>query len=64
MAIKINLQETETELFCSSKWWGDPDLPADMEYPTIQVTEEPHHPGDGGWGNLRLPPHLRVSDRL
>ena len=40
MAIKINLQETETELFCSSKWWGDPDLPADMEYPTIQVTED------------------------
>ncbi len=40
MAIKINLQETETELFCSSKWWGDPDLPADMEYPTVQVTED------------------------
>ena len=40
MAIKINLQETETELFCSSKWWGDPDLPADMEYPTVEVTDE------------------------
>lgn len=33
MAIKIKLERTETELFCSSKWWGDPDMPADMEYP-------------------------------
>ena len=40
MAIKINLQATEAELFCSSKWWGDPDLPADMEYPTVEVTDE------------------------
>ena len=31
MAIKINLEATENELFCSSKWWGDPDMPADME---------------------------------
>ena len=40
MAIKITLQETETELFCSSKWWGDPDLPADMDYPTVEVIDE------------------------
>ena len=40
MAIKINLQETETELFCCSKWWGDPDLPADMEYPTAVAEED------------------------
>ncbi|MBQ9653702.1 MAG: DUF1963 domain-containing protein [Bacteroidales bacterium] len=33
MAIGIKLERTETELFCSSKWWGDPDMPADMEYP-------------------------------
>jgi hypothetical protein len=38
--IKIQLQESEAELFCSSKWWGDPDLPADMEYPTVEVTDE------------------------
>ena len=38
--IRIQLQETEAELFCSSKWWGDPDLPADMEYPTVEVTDE------------------------
>ena len=40
MAIRIKLQEVETELFCSSKWWGDPDLPADMEYPVAQATED------------------------
>lgn len=40
MAVSIKLQRTETELFCSSKWWGDPDLPADMEYPVVQVTED------------------------
>ena len=40
MAIRILLQETATDLFCSSKWWGDPDLPADMEYPTVEVTDE------------------------
>ena len=38
--IKILLQESEANLFCSSKWWGDPDLPADMEYPTVEVTDE------------------------
>ena len=40
MAIKINLQSVETELFCCSKWWGDPDLPADMEYPTAPAEED------------------------
>jgi len=40
MAIKINLQATEAELFCCSKWWGDPDLPADMEYPLAQAQED------------------------
>ena len=40
MAIKINLQSVDTELFCCSKWWGDPDLPADMEYPTAKAEEE------------------------
>lgn len=40
MAIKINLQETDTNLFCCSKWWGDPDLPADMEYPMAPAEDE------------------------
>ena len=40
MAIRIKLEPVETELFCSSKWWGDPDFPVDMEYPTFPVEEE------------------------
>lgn len=40
MPIKINLERTETELFCSSKWWGDPDFPVDMEYPTCPAEED------------------------
>ncbi|MBR1678105.1 MAG: DUF1963 domain-containing protein [Bacteroidales bacterium] len=40
MAIQIHLEATETELFCSSKWWGDPDFPADMEYPVFPVEED------------------------
>ena len=40
MAIKINLQQTEKVLFCSSKWWGDPDMPPEMEYPMVADTED------------------------
>ena len=40
MAIKLSVQPTERILFCGSKWWGDPDMPANMEYPTIEVTED------------------------
>ena len=40
MAIKMNLQKTERILFCSSKWWGDPDMPENMQYPTMEVTED------------------------
>ena len=40
MAIQLNLQKTERVLFCASKWWGDPDMPENMQYPTIEVTEE------------------------
>lgn len=40
MAIKLSLQKTERVLFCGSKWWGDPDMPENMQYPTIPVTEE------------------------
>lgn len=40
MAIQMNFKKTERILFCASKWWGDPDMPANMEYPTIEVTEE------------------------
>ena len=40
MAIKLSLQPTERILFCGSKWWGDPDMPQNMEYPSIEVTED------------------------
>ena len=40
MAIKLTLNPTERVLFCGSKWWGDPDMPENMLYPTIQVTED------------------------
>ena len=40
MAIKLELKKTERILFCGSKWWGDPDMPENMQYPTMEVTEE------------------------
>lgn len=40
MAIKLTLQKTERILFCGSKWWGDPDMPENMQYPTMEVTED------------------------
>lgn len=40
MAIRISLQKSERVLFCGSKWWGDPDMPENMQYPTVEVTEE------------------------
>lgn len=40
MAIRLNLAKTERILFCGSKWWGDPDMPANMEYPTMEVQED------------------------
>ena len=40
MAIKLKLNHTERLLFWGSKWGGDPDMPEQMEYPSIEVTEE------------------------
>lgn len=39
MAIKLTLNHTERILFCGSKWWGDPDMPENMTYPVVEVTE-------------------------
>ena len=39
MAIQIGLRQTERVLFCGSKWWGDPDMPENMTYPAVEVTE-------------------------
>lgn len=40
MAIKITLNKTERVLFCASKWWGDPDMPEGLPYPTVEVNED------------------------
>ena len=40
MAIRLTLKKTERILFCGSKWWGDPDMPENMQYPVMQVTED------------------------
>ena len=40
MAIILTLNPTERVLFCGSKWWGDPDMPENMQYPTVEVTED------------------------
>ena len=40
MALKLTLKHSERVLFCGSKWWGDPDMPENMQYPTIEVTED------------------------
>lgn len=39
MAIGIELRQTERVLFCASKWWGDPDLPENMQYPVMEVED-------------------------
>ena len=31
-AIQIRLSKTEDDLFCRSKWWGNPDIPADFDF--------------------------------
>ena len=40
MAIKLELKKTERILFCGSKWWGDPDMPENMQYPTMEVNDD------------------------
>ena len=40
MAIKLTLNKTEHILFCGSKWWGDPDMPENMQYPTVEAAED------------------------
>jgi uncharacterized protein YwqG len=40
MAIRLTLKKTERILFCGSKWWGDPDMPESMQYPTVAGFED------------------------
>ena len=35
MAIRLDLIEKNRNLFCESKFWGDPDMAPDMEYPML-----------------------------
>ena len=36
----MTLQKSDRVLFCGSKWFGDPNMPENMQYPTVEVTEE------------------------
>lgn len=40
MPVCIDLCECGSNLFAASKWWGDPDMPSDMKYPVMKVTED------------------------
>ena len=40
MAIRLTPKATDSQLFCCSKWWGNPDLPPGMEFPTMKVEED------------------------
>ena len=40
MAIRLTLKKTERILFCGSKWWGDPEMPENMQYPTVTASED------------------------
>ena len=40
MAIRLSLKKTERILFCGSKWWGDPDMPENMQYPTVTASDD------------------------
>ncbi len=40
MAIGLKPRKTDSNLFCCSKWWGNPDLPPQAEYPMMTITEE------------------------
>ena len=40
MAIRLTLKKTERILFCGSKWWGDPYMPENMQYPTVTGFED------------------------
>ena len=31
-AIQIKLSKTEEDLFCRSKWWGNPDIPLEFDF--------------------------------
>ena len=40
MAIKLNFHKTDADLTGCSKWWGAPDLPLEMPFPTVLVADD------------------------
>lgn len=38
--IGINTQPSEDGLYAQSKWWGFPDLPDNLDWPTVETTDE------------------------
>lgn len=47
MAIRIETKTTNAPLIGQSHWWGAPDLPANMPYPTVTIQDE-----DGNYEEL------------
>ena len=39
-SIKINLSKSDEDLFGQSKWWGQADMPDDLEYPLIPYDDD------------------------
>lgn len=38
--IRITTHPTDDPLFGQSKWWGEPDMPEELDYPEVTVTEQ------------------------
>ena len=38
--IAIKTQPAEGDLFGQSKWWGFPDLPEELDWPSVPVNDE------------------------
>ena len=38
--IKIKTEPSEDVLYGESKWWGFPDLPDELDWPTVQAEDE------------------------
>ena len=38
--IKIETHPTESPLTGQSKWWGEPDMPEEFDWPEVTVTDE------------------------
>lgn len=50
--IRIETHLADSPLTGQSKWWGEPDMPEELDWPTVMVRDE-----DG----VRTPGQVRVS---